>query len=290
MKPTRPSTTARRVAMRRAAHQLFDSPRVLDDPLACRILGEDALAIVAADRAALEGPGAASLRAFLVARSRYAEDAARAAFARGVAQVVVLGAGFDTFGARNREAALRVFEVDHPATQASKREALAGAGIDVPRTLVFAPIDFERQMLGEALENVGFDAAAPAFFHWLGVTPYLSGEAIRRTLAYVASRPGGSEIVFDFAVSPAVLGPEERRLFDLLAARVASVGEPWVTFFDAAALASDLAAMGFASAEVVAPDAINARYFQSRADGLRVGKIGHLIQARAAAAAPPAPG
>lgn len=197
--------------------------------------------------------------------------------------MVALGAGFDTFGCRNTGDALRVYEVDHPATQASKRAMLSAAGIAAPPTLVFAPCNFERETLADALAAAGFDAHAPAFFSWLGVTPYLTRAAVDGALRFVASRPAGSAIVFDFAVPPDVLTPTERRVFDAHAARVASLGEPWVSFFDAADLARDLERMGFASADVMTPELINRRYFDGRADGMHVGKLGHLMHARVAA-------
>ena len=75
---------------------------------------------------------ARDFRAFMAARSRYAEDRLAEAVARRVAQYVVLGAGLDTFAYRNPFPPLRVFEVDFPATQEWKRALLAEAGIALP--------------------------------------------------------------------------------------------------------------------------------------------------------------
>src|SRR4029077_18672202 len=130
---SRPSRTAERVAMRRAAHQLLDHPRIHDDPLALTILGDARAAALRADRGWFEDDVMAPvLRAFLAVRSRLAEDALAQAVAAGVRKYVVLGAGLDTFPHRNPYPALRVFEVDHPATQAWKRQRLADAHIAVP--------------------------------------------------------------------------------------------------------------------------------------------------------------
>ena len=141
------SRTARRVAIRRAAHQLLDHPRVLDDPLALRIIGAEAAEELRSNPKEHHAFSRA-FRAFMAARSRYAEDELAGAVERGVRQYVVLGAGLDTFAYRNPHAGLRVFEVDHPATQAWKREQLSAAGIAIPAALTFVPVDFERQTSG----------------------------------------------------------------------------------------------------------------------------------------------
>src|SRR5580658_731298 len=175
------SRTARRVAIRRAAHQLLDHPRVLDDPLALRIIGVEACEELRSNPKEHHAFSRA-FRAFMAARSRYAEDELARAVAQGVTQYgvtqyVVLGAGLDTFAYRNPHAGLRVFEVDHPATQAWKREQLEAADIQIPSSLTFVPIDFEQQTLADGLAPSGFNPKASAFFSWLGVTPYLTREA-----------------------------------------------------------------------------------------------------------------
>jgi methyltransferase (TIGR00027 family) len=149
MQDGQPSRTAQRVAIRRAAHQILDSPRVLDDPLAVPILGAEAAARFDAERGKGNSPAARYARAYLVARSRYAEDELARAMGRGTSQYVILGAGLETFAYRNphAESSLRVFEVDHPATQGWKLKRLAAAGIAIPGSVIFAPVDFERESL-----------------------------------------------------------------------------------------------------------------------------------------------
>ncbi|MGH7786599.1 MAG: class I SAM-dependent methyltransferase [Candidatus Binatia bacterium] len=279
MQEGRPSQTALRVAIRRAAHQRLDDPRVFEDPIALRIVGaEGAAALRAAPGSAVESRLAPYLRASMAARSRYAEDQLALAVRRGVGQYVILGAGLDTFGYRNPHgAALRVFEVDHPATQAWKRVRLQEAAIAIPPQLTFAPVDFERQSVSEGLRAVSYDAHQPAFFAWLGVTPYLSEAAVLQTLGWIATAPVGSGVVFDYALAPDLLDATRRRAFDLLAAHVAAAGEPWQTFFEPTRLRRELAVMGFVQIDDLGPDEINARYFAGRADGLRVGGLGRLV-------------
>jgi len=272
MHHARPSRTAQRVALRRAAHQLFDEPRVFDDPLAVAIAGGET-----GNRADAEQPFSRALRAFLAVRSRYAEDQLARAVERGLRQYVVLGAGLDTFAYRNPFPDLQVFEVDHPATQEWKRARLEEAYISIPNDVTFAAVDFERESLEQGLQRAGFDDAQPAFFSWLGVTPYLSRPAFDATVQFIASRPRGSGVVFDYAIERRLLSMIQRLALDAMAARVAQAGEPFQLFFDPAALAADLAQFGFSAIEDMDSDAINARYFAGRSDGLAVSGGGHLL-------------
>ena len=136
-----PSRTAHRVAVRRAAHQIWDHPRVFEDPVALRIIGPDEAAAISPAKPE-ETTFERHLRAFVVVRSRYAEEQLAEAVARGVRQYVVLGAGLDTFAYRNPFPDLKVFEVDHPATQAWKRRLLEAVAIPVPASLTFVAVDF----------------------------------------------------------------------------------------------------------------------------------------------------
>ena len=216
----------------------------------------------------------------MAVRSRYAEDELARAVAHGVKQYVVLGAGLDTFAYRNPYPKVRVFEVDHPATQGWKREQLHAAGIEIPGPLTFVPVNFEEQTLADGLAHSGFDASAPAFFSWLGVTPYLTREACMTTLTFIASMPKSGGVVFDFAIDPMLLNAGQREAFDALSKRVAAYGEPFQLFFDPGKLQNELKTLGFARAEVLAREELNARYFKDRADGLSVrGGLGHLMSA-----------
>src|SRR5580704_12884714 len=148
MQDARPSRTALRVALRRAAHQLYDArPLVLDDPVAVPILGESYAEELQRTPTRPDRPFSVALRAFLVARSRYAEDLLTQAVSRGVTQYVLLGAGLDTFAHRNPYPHLRVFEVDHPTTQAWKRDLLRTTTLPTPANLTYVPVDFERHSL-----------------------------------------------------------------------------------------------------------------------------------------------
>lgn len=271
-----------RVAMRRAVHQILDHPKIVVDPIALPIIGSEAVAKLEAERSRHQSRVARNLRAFLVVRSRFAEDELARSMSRGVSQFVILGAGLDTFAYRNPhgDSALRVFEVDYPATQEWKRQKLAAAGIAIPPSVTYAPVDFERQTLAEGLKLAGFEASKAAFFSWLGVTMYLTEDAVMNTFGFIASTPAGGGVVFDYAVPRSSLNWVGRMALDALSDRVAAAGEPFRTFFDPAALAERLRQIGFSHVEDLDTREINGRYFKDRADQLCVtGGMGHLMSA-----------
>jgi methyltransferase (TIGR00027 family) len=210
-------------------------------------------------------------------RTRFAEDALAAAVARGVRQLVVLGAGLDTYAYRGAlRDRLRIFEVDHPATQVWKRQLLADAAIPLPVWLTFAPIDFERETLTEGLAAAGFDPAQQTFFTWLGVVPYLSEEAVWSTLGFIASLPHGAHVVFDYADPPDSLSPQMRASHDRRAARVAELGESLKSSFDPDQLRARLTGLGFAEVEDLGPRQIASRYFPTRVPSVPE-KGGHIV-------------
>jgi methyltransferase (TIGR00027 family) len=273
-----PSRTALSVALRRAAHQLHDSPVVFADPIAVAILGATYAEELGRTPLRLDRPFSIGLRAFLVARSRYAEDNLRRAVASGVDQYVLLGAGLDTFAYRNPYAKLRVFEVDHPATQQWKRELLQRNGIAIPDSLTYAPVDFERQSLSTQLRTAGFNYGAPAFFAWLGVVPYLTLEAFRATLGFISAQPAGSGLTLDYGQPRDALPIIERLAHDSLASRVERAGEPFRLFFTPPEIAAEFSR--FHSLEDLGAAEINARYFSERSDQLAIrGTAGRLLSA-----------
>jgi len=280
MKAGRASRTAQSVAILRAEHQLFDFPHVLDDPIALWIIGPRGAASIAFRGWSAFLPGPRAMRAFMAARSRYAEDQLARSIACGKAQYVVLGAGLDTFAYRNpyADSALRVFEVDHPDTQAWKRRRLALTTIPVPYPVTFVPVDFGRQALATELEKAGFNRDEPAFFSWLGVTPYLPNEVVLATFTRIRSLCPENAMVFDYALPRDVLPGVEAIAFDAIGAGVLHAGEPFRGFFRPEILANDLKSIGFRRVERPTNDQINALYFHNRLDGLRVrGHLGGLM-------------
>jgi methyltransferase (TIGR00027 family) len=262
MQTGQPSRTALGVAGLRAAHQVLDHAAIFTDPLALRILGADAEAMV---RDAETDVARQRLRWFIAIRTRIAEDAL-AAVQNGVRQLVVLGAGLDTYAYRASPSDdLRIFEVDHPLTQAWKRERLADAAIATPATLRFVPVDFEHEALADGLAAAGFDPAQQTFFSWLGVVPYLTEQAVFATLGFIAGLPGGAHVVFDYVNPTASIVEESRRAaYEALAARVAALGETIQCHFDSETLRARLAELGFRDVEDLGPGQIAQRFFPGR--------------------------
>lgn len=254
MREGQPSRTALGAALMRALHQDLDRPLVFADPLAWAVLGVDR-------SAALEAAAPRSrLRLFVAHRHAYAEQTLAAAYARGVRQCVVLGAGLDTIAHRNAHPDLRVLEVDHPDTQAWKRDRVAAAGLT--GAVTYVPVDFEHDALLDRLAEAGFDAAAPAVFVWLGVVPYLTRDAVRATLTAVATVPG-AEVVLDHAGTDRDDASGSR--LDRLAADVAELGESFTAPWEAGEMAALLAATGFDEVEELP---------------LPAGGGGHVVRAR----------
>jgi methyltransferase (TIGR00027 family) len=278
MKPNEPSRTALIIARQRAAHQVLDHGSILHDPFAVKILREDEKDVL---QFANEHPLASIGRLFTAARSRIAEDALSRAVERGIRQIVILGAGLDTFALRNPHGALgiRIYEVDHAATQAWKRERLAEARIALPAWLVFVPVDFERDDVGEKLVAAGFQRTLPAFFTWLGVVPYLTEDAIGRTLDYMSSIEN-SEVVFDYMEPPEGFSEELRQLVKERAEALKKIDEHLDSRFEPAGIAAILRLHGFSAIEDVGFEEVVSR-FGSAVQGLAPGHIGvHVVHAK----------
>ncbi len=278
MAPSDPRRTASRtalsVAMLRAVHQVLDGqPKILDDPIAAILLGDEFDQQVTAYHDRARVPWIMELRSQVVLRSRFAEDRLADAVRRGARQCVILGAGFDTFAYRQPDWArsLRIFEVDHHGTQEEKRRRLARAGISPPINLEYVAIDFETTSLREGLQRSSLDFSTPTFFSCLGVLVYLTRDAIDAIFALVAGFPRGSEIAFTFSTP-------DRALTEM-ADRVSSLGEPWQTHFDPEEIIRRLAALGFQETSMLNTDEAERTLFQGRRDGLHAPRRGGIAAA-----------
>ncbi len=301
MDENRASITALVTACCRAYHATHDSPKIFDDFLADRMFSDEEratlgrnlaglLKVVNPERAATEPDQAAALACVMqthtgpitLSRTRYAEDSLANAIEQGVRQYVILGAGLDTFAFRRPDLMdrLRVCEVDHPATQALKHERLAMLGEPYPPQLHFIPINFETEPLTAVLRPPAYDPRALGFFSWLGVTYYLTREAIRTTLREVAtSAPAGSTLVFDYIDAEAFNAEKAARRSQVMQAIARRVGEPMQTGFDPPTLATDLRRAGFRLEEDLAPSEIEARYFRGRTDEYHAFEHVHFARA-----------
>jgi len=272
--------------MQRAAHQLLDEPRLFDDPRALEMVGHRNAAEITAHGERYRSPIAYGLRAAVVVRSVFAEAQLHAAVARGVRQYLLLGSGLDTFAFRNPYPELKVFEVDHPATQQFKEGLVAEAGWVSPPNRICVHTDFEQMQLLHSLAAAGFDARAPCCISWLGVTMYLRPDVFARMLACLASLAPGTSLVFDYLLDRQCLALPEQVRAEELRERVAAAGEPWLGFFEPGQLQARLCARGFSIEEDLGAEALNARYFAGRTDGMRLSGISRLLHVRLGLTAP----
>jgi methyltransferase (TIGR00027 family) len=278
MKPDESSRTALIPARHRAAHQVLDHGSILHDPFAMKILREDEKDVL---QFANGHPLASIGRLFGAARSRIAEDAVSEAVDRGTRQIVILGAGLDTFALRNPHGArqIRIYEVDHPATQAWKRQCLAEAQLALPPSLIFVPVDFERDDLREKLIGSGFQQNSPAFFTWLGVVPYLTRDAIASTLDDMASIPN-SEVVFDYMEPSEAFSVDIRKYVKERTEQQEKTDEPWASRFQPTDIAAILRSHGFCDIKDINFQEIASKFGRA-VQGLAPGQAGlHVVHAK----------
>jgi methyltransferase (TIGR00027 family) len=229
-----PSRTAVLSAVGRALHAGGPPPYVISDRLAWDLAGVDGAEMLEALRARLSEAQLVSFSRWTSVRARFVEDLVEAALAAGVDQYVILGAGLDSFAYRRRDllASLSVFEVDHPASQSWKRRRLSSLQIDPPAGLSFVPVDFEQETFEQVLLQAGFDQGRRAVVSWIGVTMYLTLEAIEQTLAALAGLATGSRIAITYDLPAAALTGLQLEVRDSLAALVSDLGEPFLTTFE----------------------------------------------------------
>jgi methyltransferase (TIGR00027 family) len=292
MEENQVSHTALIMAYFRGYHAKYDLPRIFNDSLAWKLLGEEkctffdqcytptlqqveqadpTFAASCPDRAAIQ---AWTMQRFLpvaptVSRARYAEDSLAAAIRVGVRQYIILGAGLDTFAFRHLDVMdeLQVFEVDHPATQAFKLQRLADLDWKQPERLHFVPVDFKRESLAAALTNTSYDAYAPSFVSWLGVTFYLTHDEVLATLRTIAGiTPPGSRVVFDYFNSDVFIPEKTTKLMQDSLAYTRQHGEPIITGFDPSKISDIIAPVGLRLHENLSPEDIEKHFFQERTD------------------------
>jgi len=278
--PGQPSRSALTAAAARAAHLIVDDqPTIFADTLAAALLGERAEELIAYHERHGTHPVLVGARVQVTCRGRYAEDALARAVRAGVTQYVLLGAGLDSFGYRDGPLAgrVRVFEVDHRASQEFKRAALAAARVEVPDSVRYVPADLARDPLIQCLAAAGFDASAPAMIAWLGVTMYLTAQAVAETLAAVARLAPGTELIADYLL-PEGARDEAGALYGALVAQAsAEQGEPWRSYFTPDQMADLAGRAGFGAVRAVSQrDTIPAALWQ-RADSLCPARLAVLF-------------
>ena len=301
MEQNQAGITALITAYARAYHATHDSPIIFDDSLADQMYSKeehilfdhnlvDMLKLIDPDLAATNPDPATALSWVMqlmhepvtLSRSRYTEDCLEEAVRQGVRQYIILGAGFDTFAFRRPDllGQLQVFELDHPVTQAMKRQRIAVPGWQIPPQLHFVPVDFTKEGLTAALQGSSYDPAQLSFFSWLGVTYYLPREAIFATLRSIAGiAPKGSTIIFDYMDADSFAPGKAGKRLQLMRDIAGQVGEPMKSGFDPLTLEDELSRVGLTLQENLSPADIETRYFQGRTDRLDAFEHVHLARA-----------
>ena len=277
MLPGRPSQTMLRTATLRAAHQLLDKPLILRDPIAVGLVPESSEQAVLATLD--EHRNQVALRLFFALRSRFAEDRLAEAAARVVRQYVIVGAGLDTFAWRQPDYAqnMKIFAVDHVATLAWTQVMFWEHGLPKPANLTFVPADLEDRRLGESLSEFGFDRDAPSLCSVLGVTQYLSCQAVDALLGFASSLNAGSEIVFSFVPTDEDLQGDDVQIAADAAKRNAAIGEPWKTRIRSRELVERLTHLGFSEVFHLTPELAHQRYFSGRQAGSRALGVEQMV-------------
>jgi methyltransferase (TIGR00027 family) len=266
MEQAQRSRTIEIPAIMRALHQtLDDDPKILSDPIAPPDDDRQWLAPL------LNHSFAKQWRAGFALRARYAEDCLAERVQCDTRQYVILGAGLDSFAYHQPpwSSSIQIYEVDHPITQQWKRDRLRSAKISIPSNLIFVPIDFETASIPDALRASGFALDSQTLCSWMGVTQYLTSEALESTFRFVLSLPASSEIVFSFILPQEEVSGMEAEAMVIAARRAAEVGEPWLARFRDGELAAKLWLMGFSQIIHLTPQEAGERYFRDRKDGLK---------------------
>lgn len=273
-----PSQTADFVAALRAMHQREQGGYILADPYAGKLTSAK-LRVLTANRMLRRlyfrylYPQSLNSSGVVFARQRYCEDLLLAMAQQGPLQYLLLGAGMDSFAFRcnDHRSEIKIFEMDHPATQKIKRRRVERAGLK--GHVEYLPIDFRSQSLVDVLRRSSFDPTLPTFVAWLGVTYYLSEDAIARTLRSLAEVCAAQlDIVFDYIdirlFDDAFLQsrPDVKAGFDAFADFARQSGEPLISGFNYASLQDLLRKNGWEIKEHLDGDEIARRYFRGTPD------------------------
>jgi methyltransferase (TIGR00027 family) len=215
------------------------------------------------------------IQEYVLARTKLIDSVFTDALAAHFAQIVLLGAGFDTralrFAGQNR--GTKVFELDIPTTQQPKIEILRKKNIHLPPELIFAPIDFDREDIFDVLLKAGYQPGKKSLFIWEGVTMYLTSQAVDSTLNFIrSSAAAGSRLVFDY-IYASVLRREnryygEQEIFET----VSRAGEGWTFGLEDGEIEHFLAERGFEMLANYTPPHLEKLYL-SREDGALHGRI-----------------
>ena len=298
LKQNEASLTAIVSAFSRAYHVKEDYPVIFSDTFAQYFLTDEEYMAVSQnmtrgiqffssetakklkDEEALKWVNQIQLSPTPLARAAFAEQVVLHEIELGAKQYVILGAGFDTFAWRYKGSSISIYEVDHPTTQLLKRKRLTAANLPLPNYLTFVPMDFIKEKTIDSLIARGFDPSKKTVFSLLGVTYYLTKEALEQLfLTLFKVLPPGSSIIFDVA---------DERLFteagifnrvQHMIQMAATSGEPMQFCTSIKQLEQMLVNADLLIYEHLSPQDIQNRFFANRDDDLQAFETIHYIHA-----------
>ena len=217
-----------------------------------------------------------------VVRTKYIDDYLKECIGNGVSQLVILGAGYDSRAYRieGLQGKVKVFEVDHPATQKVKIKRLERLLGSLPGHVVYVPVDFSKEKLDGRLLESGYDRNSKTLFIWEGVTMYLSAEAVDETLAFVVNNSGeGSSIIFDYIYQSVVDGTCEMEAARGGREYVARIGEPFTFGIGENAIDEFLSKRGYCQINNATPEFLQGTYFKGVNQGRKVTPFQAIVHA-----------
>ncbi|MEL7445465.1 MAG: SAM-dependent methyltransferase [Pseudomonadota bacterium] len=279
-----PSKTAIACARARACHMLVDDkPWIYEDRTAAALVDLEQQIVDGYD---LEEPKKrifSETRSIFLIRERYGEDMLADAVKDGATQYVVLGAGLNTFAYNGSDTSriVTTFEVDHPATQTWKKSRLDELGLLDQAKVVYVPVDFASQSVGDQLLAHGFDSKSPAVFTCTGVCQYIDDSAINATLVEILRVAcTGSRLSMEIIFPLHLLSAKDQNDLEFFKQRSAELGEPWINAQDPDEFTERLRRLGFDEVELLLHDDAHERYIGDRSDGLKVNNYAAMIKAR----------
>ena len=230
-----PSKMAEGIAMQRFGESAKpESERICYDPYAVHFISSEIIQF------GMEHPEEAKtlienteklfpgLSSSIMARVRYFDDFVKKSIENGIEQLVVLGAGYDTRACRIDELKdIKVFEVDHPNTQSFKIQKIGEIFGSLPDHVVYVPVDFEKETLGQKLFDNGYDSSKKTLFIMEGLIMYIPPKAVAKTLLFIVENSGrGSQVIFDYYPESVVDGTCKLEIGTNIRNHVAEQGEP----------------------------------------------------------------
>jgi methyltransferase (TIGR00027 family) len=276
------SKTAETMAMvRMRESRKPEDERICYDPHAIRFISQGVLDFVAHNHEKYKAfvarnerlvPGASNS---IVARVRYFDDMVKSSISDGLEQLVILGAGYDNRAYRIEGLSkIRVFEVDHPATQSIKIEKIKEIFNSLPDHVTYIPVDLEVDKFGQRLLESKYNKSLKTLFIMEGLLMYLSPEIVDEILSFIVHNSGkGSSIIFDYIPLSVVDGTCELEAGQNWRKGVMDVGEPFKFGINDGETESFLTQRGFTKIRNVTSKDYKKAYFYGKNEDREVNSL-----------------